>query len=268
MKKENNIEAVLKAQDEYAKAISAESGVVALNNGTPGGSSSVSIGAILSFEEYFASIYRPRLEAEREFQRQKMEIIKAGNLEESTVVGQNLDEVRAKEDEDHKVKLGNTKSMIGSSLSLMQSLMRGSKKNNKAMFEADKAVSVGMAIMSAHTGAARALKDYPAPISYLVAATALANGLASARSIASQRMTTSVSSSGGGFGGASSQRSSGSSTVPYGGPGGDENRGTQNIVVNIHNPLSDENWAKIVEDNIIPALEGAGERNVLLNVNV
>lgn len=47
-----------------------------------------------------------------------------------------------------------------------------------------------------------------------------------------------------------------------------ENKGMQNIVVNIYNPLSDENWAKVIEDNIIPALEQAGDRNVQLDINV
>ncbi|MBI5344761.1 MAG: hypothetical protein HZB83_05415 [Deltaproteobacteria bacterium] len=43
-------------------------------------------------------------------------------------------------------------------------------------------------------------------------------------------------------------------------------RQNQNITVNIHNPLSDQNWQKIVEDNIVPALNDASNRNVNLVV--
>jgi hypothetical protein len=57
-------------------------------------------------------------------------------------------------------------------------------------------------------------------------------------------------------------------TVPYAGGEGETKKGTQNLTVNIHNPLSDENWQKVVEDNIIPALEEAGDRNVTMKVNV
>lgn len=37
---------------------------------------------------------------------------------------------------------------------------------------------------------------------------------------------------------------------------------TQNITINIYNPLSTQNWAEIIEDNIIPALNDAADRNI------
>lgn len=37
---------------------------------------------------------------------------------------------------------------------------------------------------------------------------------------------------------------------------------TQNITVHIYNPLSEQNWQKIVEDNIIPAINGASDKNI------
>ncbi len=46
-----------------------------------------------------------------------------------------------------------------------------------------------------------------------------------------------------------------------------EQKQTQTIIVNIYNPLSTQNWAQIAEDNIIPAINAAGDRNIKLNIN-
>jgi hypothetical protein len=41
----------------------------------------------------------------------------------------------------------------------------------------------------------------------------------------------------------------------------------QHITINIHNPLSEQNWTEIAENNIAPALEGLKDRNVELLIN-
>ena len=40
----------------------------------------------------------------------------------------------------------------------------------------------------------------------------------------------------------------------------------QNITIQIYNPLSEQNWQKIVEDNIVPAINSASERNIAVTV--
>lgn len=40
----------------------------------------------------------------------------------------------------------------------------------------------------------------------------------------------------------------------------------QNITIQIYNPLSEQNWQKIVEDNIVPAINSASERNIAITV--
>lgn len=40
----------------------------------------------------------------------------------------------------------------------------------------------------------------------------------------------------------------------------------QNITIQIYNPLSEQNWQKIVEDNIVPAIISASERNIAVTV--
>lgn len=43
-------------------------------------------------------------------------------------------------------------------------------------------------------------------------------------------------------------------------------REAQSVTVHIYNPLSEQNWQRIVEDNIIPAINSAGDRNIHLTV--
>lgn len=46
-----------------------------------------------------------------------------------------------------------------------------------------------------------------------------------------------------------------------------QEKGSQNITVIINNPLSTDNWDKIVEENIVPAISAAGERNIKISFN-
>jgi hypothetical protein len=50
------------------------------------------------------------------------------------------------------------------------------------------------------------------------------------------------------------------------GYGSQETMQTQQITVNIYNPLSEQNWQEIAENNIIPALKDASDRNVEVTV--
>jgi len=300
MTKDNKISVALRAEDEYGRAV----GMVTTTGPPPGGgwqdygsianSSSSSQGASLAAGTYSpgaggpygagisspgagalpgdgaVSVYAQRLDAERAFQSQRLGIISLANLEVSAVMGRHSDEQVSREKENNEIKKGNTKALVATSLSLMSKLMSGSKKNNKAMFEAEKAYSVGKAMMNAYSGASKAFETYAAnpPMAALMAGIALAKGIAMARSIAGQKMTKSVGSGGGSTAGAGASAGIRRSTASYAGGEGAGKKGTQNLTVNIYNPLSDENWQKVVEDNIIPALEEAGERNVIMKVNV
>jgi hypothetical protein len=57
---------------------------------------------------------------------------------------------------------------------------------SRAMFNIQKAANISQAIMDTYAGATRALKDYPAPLSYALAANTMAVGLARVASIRSQ----------------------------------------------------------------------------------
>ena len=60
-------------------------------------------------------------------------------------------------------------------------------KRSKKMFRLQQALAIGEAIFSTYAGAARALKDYPAPFSFAIAALTVANGLAQVANIRSQQ---------------------------------------------------------------------------------
>ena len=70
--------------------------------------------------------------------------------------------------------------------------------NSRAMFNIQKAANISQAIMDTYAGATRALKDFPAPISYAVAGATLASGLARVASIKSQTFGGASAASGGG----------------------------------------------------------------------
>lgn len=74
------------------------------------------------------------------------------------------------------------------------------KTNSRAMFEVQKAAGIAQAIMDTYAGAARALKDYPAPWSYAVAAATTVAGLARVAAIRSQTFGGATAAAGGGGG--------------------------------------------------------------------
>ena len=99
-------------------------------------------------------------------------------------------------------KISIAQNTMGMLAGTMQLLYAASGEHNKKMFTAYKAFAMAEAIISTMAGAARALKDYPAPYSYAVAAVTTAFGLARVAQIASLQpgssTTGSASSAGGG----------------------------------------------------------------------
>ncbi|MCR4288288.1 MAG: hypothetical protein NUW09_09790 [Deltaproteobacteria bacterium] len=61
-------------------------------------------------------------------------------------------------------------------------------------------------------------------------------------------------------------RLSGATAVPVSLSSEAQPRQTQHITIQIYNPLSEQNWEKIAEENIIPAINSAVNRNVVLTV--
>ncbi|HZX36537.1 MAG TPA: hypothetical protein VFF54_08645, partial [Thermodesulfobacteriota bacterium] len=59
---------------------------------------------------------------------------------------------------------------------------------------------------------------------------------------------------------------SGRSLSAYPAPEKEEPKQIQNITLQIYNPLSQQNWAEIIENNLLPALKSASDMNIMMNV--
>ena len=97
----------------------------------------------------------------------------------------------------------------------MAEMTAGIASSSKAAFNINKAAAIGQAIMDTQAGAARALKDFPAPWSYAVAGATYAQGIARVSAIKSQQFG--GSGGAGGAGGSTSLPSAPSNSAAAGG---------------------------------------------------
>jgi len=154
----------------------------------------------------------------------------------------------------------------------LQNLYVATGSRHKAMFEAMKAFAIAETVIQTYRAAQGAYASLaPIPVvgpalGAAAAAAAIASGLARVeqiRSTAPGNATGTINSSG-----RANPQYSGGSPGAYPAPVRLEDaKPSQQITVQIYNPLSEQNWQKIVEDNIVPALRDAGDRNVAVNIN-
>ncbi len=171
-------------------------------------------------------------------------------------------------DREYQMRLGAASQFAGGMSNFFQNLYTASGKKNKALFEMAKAFSIAEAVMNTAKAATQALAFPPGPpISFAYVAAAIAAGAAQIATIASSKP--------GGSGGAIS--AGGYATPAYSGGSAsaqpvpmrleEDSKPPQTITVIINNPLSQQNWEKITQDNIIPAINAAGDRNVKISIN-
>ncbi|MCC6502316.1 MAG: hypothetical protein IT362_04160 [Deltaproteobacteria bacterium] len=152
-----------------------------------------------------------------------------------------------------------------------QNLFVATGSKHRAMFEAMKAFAVAETVIQTYRAAQGAYASLsPIPVvgpalGAAAAAAAIAAGLARVEQIRSTGpggATGTISASG-----RANPQYSGGSPGAYPAPSRLEDaRPSQYITVQIYNPLSEQNWQKIVEDNIVPALRDAGDRNIAVNM--
>ena len=154
---------------------------------------------------------------------------------------------------------------------MLQNLFVATGSRHRAMFEAMKAFAVAETLIQTYRaaqGAYAALAPIPVvgpALGVAAAAAAVAAGLARVEQIRSTRpdgATGTISA-----GGRANPQYSGGSPGAYPAPTRLEDaKPSQYITVQIYNPLAEQNWQKIVEDNIVPALRDAGDRNIAVNM--
>lgn len=154
---------------------------------------------------------------------------------------------------------------------MLQNLFVATGSRHRAMFEAMKGFAVAETLIQTYRaaqGAYAALAPIPVvgpALGAAAAAAAIAAGLARVEQIRSTspgNATGTISA-----GGRANPQYSGGSPGAYPAPSRLEDaKPSQSITVQIYNPLSEQNWQKIVEDNIVPALRDAGDRNIAVSM--
>lgn len=153
----------------------------------------------------------------------------------------------------------------------LQNLFVATGSKHKAMFEAMKSFAIAETVIQTYRAAQGAFASLaPIPVvgpalGAAAAAAALAAGLARVEQIRNTRpegATGSIDT-----GGRANPQYSGGSPGAYPVPTRvEDSKPSQFITVQIYNPLSEQNWQKIVEDNIVPALKDASDRNIAVNI--
>jgi hypothetical protein len=169
-------------------------------------------------------------------------------------------------------KLSAASSSAGAMSNLMQNLYVATGSKHRALFEAMKAFSIAETIIETYKSAQMSYSAFagipivgPA-LGIVAAAAAMAAGMARVKAIKNAKpggATGTISA-----GGRASPSVKGGSYNAYPPPLRleEEQKQTQHITMNIYNPLSEQNWAEIAENNIIPALNDASERNIELTI--
>lgn len=159
---------------------------------------------------------------------------------------------------------------FGAASDAMTNLYNLTGKKNKEMFQVMKAFAIAETLIATYSAAQKSFDkgisetgSYWGGVAYAAAATLA--GLARVAEIENQEPGGSSGSSGG---------SSSGSTPSYQSVSSSANSvstqetavAAQQVTVNVYNPLSDQNWQKIVEENIVPAINSAAERNIVVTV--
>ncbi|MBI5599207.1 MAG: hypothetical protein HY890_05650 [Deltaproteobacteria bacterium] len=216
-------------------------------------------------EEIYGAYYEygTALLSLKEFNKQVAKEMEAAGMEKDERERANAELSMRYAAKERDFKLQTLSQSFDAAMDFMENLYVATGSSSKRLFHAMKAFAIAQALVDTLGGANRALNSLPFPANIAAAATVLASGMARVVQImASERGGGSMSEGAGtAYHGVSSSSYPVSPVSVKG-----ETKQTQNITIQIYNPLSEQNWAKIVEDNIVPALNDAANRNVNLVV--
>lgn len=176
-------------------------------------------------------------------------------------------EILAIEEQTNQMRITAALATSGTLADAMQALFVATGSQNKELFAAYKVFAVSEAMISAYLAASKALAEVPYPFNFAAAAAVFAAGAANAAAIASQEMTGTVSSTSISSGGTEittgetttasvdTSSSSSSDSTPV------------SVSVQIFNPMGNEDWDALAEEEIVPALQRALGRNLSITVN-
>lgn len=215
-----------------------------------------------------------RLAAMQEFYTQKYVLMAIAQASEAEFMAVSREQEIAQSQQMWQMKLSGAQAAAGMMANLMQNLMIITGSKNRQMFETMKAFAIAEATISTYTSAVNAYKSASAIplvghiLGPIAAAAAIAAGLANVKKISEAQpggATASIEaggtvSSGGYAGGAQSA---------YPEPQGKEPKIPQTVTIQVYSlDPSSVNWDRLTEQEIIPALNRGGDRNLQLQTNV
>ena len=213
---------------------------------------------------------RRQLEHEREmeqlrvFAENKLTVMQTlGQSEEEILrTGTEMKMLYAQKQADFDLEMAEASSQ--GKLDIAQKLISAGLTHSKKSFKLQQAFGIGQAIIDTYMGVNKALGSAPPPLNFALAGAVMAAGMANVAKIKNQKPGGGAgggSIGGGGGGGGMARRPS---AMPLGRPEAAE-KGAQSIQINVHNPLSEQNWDAISAD-IVGAINKAGERNMALTI--
>lgn len=191
--------------------------------------------------------------------------------EEAALTGGHLRQIEDMEMASWATRLMYAQTAASMLTNTLQNLFVAAGSKHRAMFEAMKSFAIAETLIQTYRaaqGSYAALAPIPVvgpALGAAAAAAAIAAGLARVEQIRGttpKGATSSISA-----GGRANPQYSGGSSSAYPVPTRiEDERPTQFITIQIYNPLSEQNWQKIIEDNVIPAMREAGDRNIALSM--
>lgn len=282
MAKEANIEIAVSAGEELSRVTdrlnsslgATTEGIVAAacamdsaSTGSSGDGTTISnisneVGAGAAAVDESALSYEEKLAALNEYNAQVVLATEATRSAQAEIERKYSDESIGFAGDERDFRIQSASEAFSSVAGFLQDLTAVAGSENEALFKASKAFNIAQALMATFTAFDTTLASLPFPANVAAAASVLASGMAKVKAISA----TSIGSSG---------SSGGTSTASASVPTSTEDipttietaevQPTQTITVNVHNPLSDENWDAIGE-NIVAAIDNAGDRNIALTV--
>ncbi|HLE17088.1 MAG TPA: hypothetical protein VI728_02245 [Syntrophales bacterium] len=214
-------------------------------------------------EEIYGAYYNTALLALDEFNKQVVNKMKAAGMNELEIKRATAELKMQYDAKERDFKLQTLSQSFGAAIELMENLYVATGSTSKKLFHVMKAFAIAQALVDTYGAFNRALNSLPYPFNLAAAATVLASGMARVVQIRATEPGGGSPSAGAGtaYHGVSS---SAYPVSPVSATG--ETKQTQVVTINIYNPLATQNWQEIVEDNIIPALNGAANRNISVTV--
>ncbi|VAW37796.1 hypothetical protein MNBD_DELTA02-724 [hydrothermal vent metagenome] len=153
---------------------------------------------------------------------------------------------------------------------IMQNLYQATGRKSKAMFTAMKAFAIAETVIQTYRaaqGAYAAMARIHPVLGVAAAAAAIAAGMARVKAIVATKPAGATGTVNAGGRANPSYRGGSFNAYPVPLRTEEAARQTQQITLNIYNPLSQQNWVELVEKNLLPALQDALERNAVVAVN-